>query len=741
MNPIGEKTIAKEQTPIQTELKPLSATANIEALFAPRNIVLVGASDHNWSARVHGNLSRLGYPGKVYLVNPNRSELWEQTCYPALSALPEPPDHLAVFLPAEQTIETIEAAGGLGARSASLFAAGFGEGGDPAGRDRAARLRNALNRCRIAAVGPNCMGLSVGRSKFATIPDEHLNIVQHGSVALVAQSGMLMQTLSRGIESGGASLSYQISCGNQIGLTFADYILHLSSDDDVRVIACYIEAIPEVPAFFEAVRKARQNGKTVVVTKIGGSENSRRAALAHTGSLSGSLQAFDVFAREEGIVRAETIEDLVESCIFLSRAPRPRGRKIGLITNSGALKALATETGEALNVSFAELSRTTGGAITAAVPDLDVSNPLDTKRTLSTEQYIATVEAVHDDPAVDMVLIAEELPRAAGIDRKVKNFWALDAYIATRASKPIVCFSPVTCADNQYMTSLRRELPRIAWLRDLNKTLRVASRLAPAGDPPLAASHLHASDGLRQSLMRMAATHHDPFALNEQVSKKILGEFGIRTPREAFVERMDVEEAARAGRDIGFPVVLKVVSAAVTHKSDVGLVLLNLSSEADLRQAVQLLSERCDALGVSAEGLLIAQQIAGGVEVIIGLHRDPEMGPVVMFGSGGIFLELFRDVAFGPPGLDDARARNMILSTRVADLIKGYRGSEPSDLEALVGALKAMGALAIELGDLLESAEINPLIVRADGVYALDALLVVAGNKLRSSGPTLESSG
>jgi acyl-CoA synthetase (NDP forming) len=708
----------------------VSLTLNIEALFAPRNIVLVGASDHNWSVRVHGNLSRLGYPGKVYLVNPKRSELWEQRCFPALSALPEPPDHLAVFLPAEQTIETIEAAGDLGARSASLFAAGFGEGGDGAGRHRAGRLRNALSRSSIAAVGPNCMGLAVGRSKFATIPDEHLDIVQRGSVALVAQSGMLMQTLRRGIESGGASLSYLISCGNQIGLTFADYILHLSSDDDVRVIACYIEGIPDVSAFFEAARKARQNDKTVVVTKIGGSEKSRRAALAHTGSLSGSLQAFDVFAQEEGIVRAETIEDLVESCIFLSRAPRPRGRSIGLITNSGALKALATEVGEALNVSFAELSPTARGTITAAVSDIEVSNPLDTKRTLSTEQYLTTVEAIHDDPAVDMVLIAEDLPRAAGIDRKVRNFQALDAYIATKASKPIVCFSPVTCADNQYMTSLRRELPRIAWLRDLNKTLRVASRLAPANDPPLVAPHLHVSDGLRQSLMRMAATHHESFALNEQLSKKILGEFGIGTAREAFVEGMDMEEAVRACREIGFPVVLKVVSAALTHKSDVGLVLLNVSSEPDLRQAVQLLSERCDALGVSPEGLLVAEQITGGIEVIIGLHRDPEMGPVVMFGSGGTLLELLHDVAFGPPGLDEARAHNMISSTRVADLIRGYRGSEPGDREALVGAIKAMGALAIELGDLLESAEVNPLIVCTDGVYALDALLVVRGLKI-----------
>src|SRR5262249_10221788 len=162
----------------------------------------------------------------------------------------------------------------------------------------------------------------------------------------------------------------------------------------------------------------------------------------------------------------------------------------------------------------------------------------------------ATVEAVHDDPAVDMVLIGEELPRAAGIDRKGRNFRALDAYIATKASKPLGCFLPVTCADNQYMTSLRRGRPNVCCVVSTNTHLRVASRLAPAGDPPLAASHLHVSDGLRQSLMRMAATHDEPFALNEQVSKKILGEFGIRTAREAFVGRMDVEEAARAGREI-----------------------------------------------------------------------------------------------------------------------------------------------------------------------------------------------
>src|SRR4051812_9598929 len=198
--------------------------ANVGALFAPRNIVLVGASDRNWSARVHGILDRLGYAGSIYLVNPNRSELWGRKCYPSLAALPEAPDHLAVFLPAEETIAIIEAATPLGARSASLFAAGFGEGGDRAGATRAARLKTALGRSGIAAVGPNFMGLSDGKAIFATIPDEHLDITAGGPVAVVTQSGMLIQTLNRGIQGGGAPISYLISCGNQIGLTFADYL-------------------------------------------------------------------------------------------------------------------------------------------------------------------------------------------------------------------------------------------------------------------------------------------------------------------------------------------------------------------------------------------------------------------------------------------------------------------------------------------------------------------------------------
>lgn len=697
--------------------------ANVNALFAPKNIVLVGASDRNWSVRVHGILERLGYAGGVYLVNPNRTVLWGKPCYASLAALPEAPDHLAVFLPADQTIETIEAATPLGARSASLFAAGFGEGGDSAGATRAGRLKSALDLSGIAAVGPNCMGLSVGRSKFATIPDEHLDVAPRGSVAIVTQSGMLIQTLNRGIQSGGGTVSYMISCGNQIGLTFADYFTQLAEDDDIRVIACYIESVRDSKAFFEAAAKARRNGKTIVVTKIGGSDKARRAALSHTGSLAGSLQAFDVFARECGIVRAETIEDLVESCIFLSRTRRPSGRRIGLVTNSGALKSLASEAGETLGVTYGDLSAATSERIASLASDLEISNPLDTKRTLSTEEYIGIISAVHDDPSVDMVLVAEELPRAAGIDRKLKNFSALDSYIATSASKPVACFSPVTSEQNDYIRGLQNDLPHIAWLRDLNKTLRVASALGPINYPPL---HQAANgSAARQMLQSLAKRNVKTRSLDEQTSKDILRTFGIRTPREILLSDWSFEHVASAAATLKFPVVMKVVCATVAHKSDAGLVILNVADDEGLRKAYDQLSQRCRALGIEAQGILVAEQMSGGTEVVIGLHRDAEVGPVVMFGAGGILLELMRDVAFGPPGLDAARACDMIASTRVAKLLDGYRGAAPGDKEGLVDALVAVGAMARDVGDLVESAEINPLLVRPDGVFALDALIVM----------------
>ena len=699
----------------------------IEALFAPRNVVLVGASDKNWSPRVWDNLHRFGYAGKVYAVNPNRSEMWGARCYASLADLPERPDHLALFVPNEQSLQILEEGGLLGARSASIYAAGFGEGGDPVGRNRAARLRAILDRFQIGATGPNCMGLSVGRSKFCTFPDEHLEPLKPGGVAALTQSGMLGQTFSRGIADAGLDLAYLVSCGNQTGLTFADYIGHLAEDPALKVITCYVESVIDGQRFLAAAKKARDAGKSVVVVKAGGSEEARKATLAHTGSLAGSTEVFDVFAREAGIVRVDALEDMVEAAAFLSRMPRPKGKRVCVMTNSGALKSLMTEAAETYGVELSVLQPETGKRMRETLADAELSNPFDTKRTIRQEEYMGCVRALHDDPNVDLLLLAEEMPREAGIERKVRNLTALNDYVANEATKPVAVFSPLTFHETAYMRELSGQLTAYPWLRDIGKTFRTMASILKSQVPAAPVAETLAGD--RSELIAKwrakAARLSQPTALNEAESKQLLAAYGITLPRET--SALDVEAAVAAANEIGYPVVLKGISAGIPHKSDAGLVFLNLQNEGEVRVAGREAITRCALLDAPLDGLLVAQQVSGGTEMVLGLNDDPEMGHAIMVGMGGIWLELFKDVAFSSPQIDLASARAVIETTRAATLLKGYRGGGARDIDALARAMVGLANLSRELGDVIAEVDINPIVVmpQGRGAIALDGLVVL----------------
>lgn len=712
--------------PLRT--KPhVSTSRNIAALMAPRNVVLVGASDHNWSPRIWDNLIRFGFEGRVFPVNPNRAEMWGVRCYPSLADLPQAPDHLALFVPNEQTLAVIETGGRLGARSASIYAAGFGEGGDPTGRDRARRLRQCLETTGIAAVGPNCMGLAVGRSKFCTFPDEQIEPLVAGSVAALTQSGMLAQTFSRGLVDAGLSLAYLISCGNQTGLTFADYIDYLADDPDLRVIACYIESVIDGRKFLAAAAKARRNGKSIVVVKAGGSEAARKAALAHTGSLAGSTEVFDTFAHDVGIIRVDTLEDVVEAAAYLARMQRPRGRGVCIMTNSGALKSLTIDAAGRFGVELAPLAPETSVRLREALADADCSNPFDTKRTLRTAEYMGCVKALHDDPNVDLLLLAEELPRAAGLERKVSNLTSLDEWVGESASKPVALFSPLTLHATPFMLDLRAQLTHVPQLKDTGKTLRTIAKIAAPHLTPVDTAYEVPAE--RRTLVAhwraRASALNRPTALNETESKELLAAYDIALPPEE--NAATAQDAETAAMRIGFPVVLKAVSAAVPHKSDAGLVFLGLQDARAVRAAAASIVERCAALGVELQGILVARQMSGGTEMVLGIHRDPEMGPVVMVGMGGIWLELFKDVAFAPPGLGEERARQTIAATRAATVLAGFRGAPARDVPALSRAMVAIGRLACELGDVIEAVDVNPLLVLSgeEGAVALDGLVVL----------------
>lgn len=713
------------------DLTTVNCLMSIVALFHPRNVVLVGASDRpgHWSGRVWANLHRHGFKGRSFAVNPGRAEIFGARCHPSLEALPEAPDHLALFVPADVTLDMLEAGARLGVRSATLFAAGFGEGGDETGRERASRLREILQRTGIAAAGPNCMGLACGSSGLVTIADETLQPLSTGPVAVLTQSGMLTSTIHRALSDRGLGVSHIVSCGNQVGLTFADYIGAIAEDPCVKIVLCYIEMILDAPRFLAACSAARAAGKAVVVVKIGGSEEARAAALAHTGAMVGSLDAFDAVAAPAGVIRVGSLEEAVEAAELLARAPRPRGPRVACMTNSGAMKSLMTEAAQRHGLALPRLSPATEDAIRSAVgADADPANPLDTKKTIPTETYMACVEALGRSGDADLVVLIEELPREAGVARKVANLEALERWAAAAGDDraTVAVLSPLPLADTPYMSELRATLPHLPMLRGLDTTFRMLARLG-ASTTAVAAPEREAIDtALPPRAIRLDANLPPRGgALSEPQSKSLIGTAGIRLPREEVVATPAA--AVEAARRIGFPVVMKAVSAAIPHKSDAGLVLIGIADDRAAGQAAITLRDRCAHLGAPLEGILVAEQIAGGIEMVLGVHRDAEMGPVLMVGLGGVWLEVMADVAFAPIDLDPAGALAAIARTKAHALLAGFRGAPPRDIAALADAMVGLGRLASAMGERLQAIDINPIVVLNDGngAVALDALVVL----------------
>lgn len=704
-------------------------TDAIGRLFHPNNVVLVGASDRpgHWSERVWDNLRRFGYSGRVFPVNPNRQEIWGTPCFPRLDALPEPPDHLAIFTPAETTVRILQEGGNARAHSATVYAAGFGEGADQQGLQRGAQLRAVIAGTGIAVVGPTCMGVACGASRFGTIPDETLQTLAPSPVAVVVQSGAMCASINRAINDLGLKVGYLASCGSQLGCKVSDFVGYFADQPELRVILCYIEAIPDAAQFLDTARRARGNGKCVVVVKIGGSDAARASALAHTGSLAGSAEAFAAFARSAGIVQFGAFEEAIEAVELLARAPLPTGRNIAIMTNSGALRSLATEAAERTGATLAALSETTATSLATALNQSDIANPLDTKRTIPTAQYAGCLDAFVQAPEVDIVLAAEEFPLEPGVERRISNLRAL-ADAARRAAavgKPIAMFTPLPISMTDYGRTVRAELSHLPVLRGTERTLRVVASVADATARPVHTGAFFTPPAMTEpaSFWRARAAAFDrPTGLNEVESKALLRAYGIPTAEERLVQT--AAEAVDAARAIGFPVVLKAASSALPHKSDAGLVMLNLRDVAAVQDAAVTLAARASAVPAQLDGLLVAKQIAGGIETVLGIQRDVEMGPVIMFGMGGVLVELFKDVSFAPAFLDRDMAREMVRATRAGRLLEGFRGRH-GDLDAVCDALVNLGRLARELGDVIEAVDINPFAVCGRGAFALDGLVVL----------------
>jgi acyl-CoA synthetase (NDP forming) len=704
----------------------------VKALTEPRNAVLVGANDRpgSWAWRVLRNLKQYEFPQPLYLVNPRRTEIGGDRCYPDFKSLPEPPDHLVVLVPAPGVPEVLRQGAAAGARSATVFSSGFGEAYNTDAAPLGRELKAVIAETGLAVSGPNCMGNICAKTRLVTLSEDRPLLLREGPIALVGQSGGMMIFLNAALEERGVSAEYLITSGNEAGLGIPDYIAFFSDQPELKVIIVYIEAIGDIEKFKAACRMARATGKAIVAVKLGQSESGRNAAMAHTASLAGSIEAFDAVAADLGIVRADTLDDAVEISELLVHTGAPGGHRLGAITLSGAFRGLLYDAAERNGLQFPKLADATLEKLNAilGVGSL-VSNPIDGGFGVlsSDDNYKASIAALQADPNIDMILIQENLPREPGSDRAELYIHTVEAIVAGGAPKPIAIITPVSHSQSDYSRALRAQVPHVSFLLEVNKSLRAIASVARRDELERLAS---SSERAASTPAEAAAAAHvrvlaknGAVALDEVESKALIRAYGISTPTEVAVQSPD--DAVKAARQIGYPVVLKAVAAKLLHKSDAGAVALHLADDDAVRAAYARIAANVRHAGIETlDAVLVCQQISGGLELVLGLNRDPEMGLVVMAGSGGVLLELTKDVAFAAPPLTREKAHAMIERTHAARLMRGYRSSPVLDTGAVIDALLALGRIAEDLADVVQSIDINPFVVLPRGGFALDALFV-----------------
>jgi acetyltransferase len=540
----------------------------------------------------------------------------------------------------------------------------------------------------------------------------------------------MMIFINAALEERGIWAEYLITSGNESGLSVPDYVAFFADEPELKVIIIYVEAMSDPEKFAAACRMARSAGKEIVAVKLGRSEAGRTAAMAHTGSLAGSVEIFDALAGELGVIRADTLDDAVEVTELIAHTGAPAGRRLGAITLSGAFRGLILDAAERNQLALPALAPPTTDRLNAVlgVGSL-VSNPIDGGFGVltSAENYLASIEAMQADPGLDMLLLQEALPRETGSARAESYIAMVEAYAAAGAKKPIAFVTPVSHGQTDHSRALRARAPHVSFLQEANKALRAIAAVARARESEQLAGtavERRPTPAQAKAIAQVATRAGSaPTALDEVASKDLLRAYGIMAPTEALVT--SPAQALSAADRIGYPVVLKAVCAALTHKSDAGAVALNLANGAEVAAEYAAMTGRLQQFAIS--GMLVCRQIRGGLELVLGLHRDPEMGLVVMAGSGGVLLEIVRDVAFCVPPVSPDKARDMLARTRAGKLMSGYRGSGPLDSEAVVAALVGLGNLAADMKDVIESIDINPFVALPLGAggLALDALVVL----------------
>jgi acetyltransferase len=711
---------------------------SIHAMLHPRNIVLVGATDKpgNYAERIWNNLIKYQYEGGLYPVNAKRETIWGVPCYKDFASLPDKPDHVLVLVPARFAVQVIRDAAAAGARSATIVTSGFSELQDEESQRLAAELQQAIRETGLAVTGPNCLGnLSAGEKLFTNI-DDRIVTMEAGPVAIAGQSGAIVMAIRQTLEDRGVGVGYMVTTGNEAGLETPDLMAYFAADPSIRVIVVYLEGVRNTKVFRQACKVARAAGKPVIALKLGASEGGRAAAMAHTGALAGSIETFDAISTREGVIRVRGLDELIETTECFVHADTPKGARLAAVSLSGGKRGLLIDAFSSAGLNFAPLSRNASDKLTEMLgPGSIVGNPLDAgfAAVVDPTVYMRSIKIMIDDPDTDMVIIDAELPKAPH-ELREKNLRIVNE-MAAAASKPVVYISAMSIGFTEFTKGLRKSLPHIAVMQGLDRAVGAIKSLIDYASlrkevPEVVSS---SSASARATLERTLKSANGAAALDEVASKKLLKAYGIPVSKEEIAGT--AADAVKIAKKIGFPVVAKVVSADILHKSDIGGVVLNLSNAAEVRKAFNDITARVKKLKnkPKLDGILIAQQVKAELELVVGASLDAEMGPVVLFGTGGVDIELMKDVALAGAPLDEADARQLIDRTKAGVKLKGYRGKPALHEASVVKAIVGLSNLMADAGSRIASIDVNPFLINGKAGVAVDGLIVLNNAAAKSA--------
>jgi acetyltransferase len=709
-------------------MKPDDWKTDLDPLFKPRSIALIGASESSARARaLFNNLRDFGYAGEIFPVNPSRSEFFGVKCYPSVGDIPASVDAFIMAIPRDRVFGALDQCVEKKIPAGVIVSAGFAEA-SAEGRSLQARLTDIAQQAKIRICGPNCFGVANVHDRVALILGTDIRHVKPGKIALLFQSGGLLNLMLLAAWDRGWGVSHAISCGNEAVLHVAHYAEYLLRDERTQMVGVLAEAIKDPDRFIAVAKLAASLEKPIIILKIGKSAKGVTAAQAHTGSLVGSDAAFDAICKQYGVVRAHDLDDFIETVELFSKRKKLSGERLGFIAPSGAECGLIADIAADVGIDMPEFTSATIERMQKVQsPFLAIRNPMNAPEqyTRKAEIFNACLDALLDDDHIDVIGLRLPLPRLRE-DKDVIGRFGDIAAAASKHNKLIVIFSRASVSLPEYWRQLLRE-HEMPFLLEYRKGFRALRSLFEY-QRFLAKARAAASSETRfqvdftevKSLLDSAGP-----TLTERQSKQVLAHYGIPVTTETLAA--DADSALLAAKKIGYPVVLKIESPNIAHKTEAHGVEIGVDDDDAVRAAFDRIVTSAKAYNPKAQinGVLVQEMVRGGRELIVGMTQDPQWGPTIVVGLGGILVEVLKDIATRIAPVRRCDAEEMLRELKGGKILSAFRGQAAADIDAVIETVMRFSQLCLDLKEEIHEIDINPLLVfaRGKGVKVVDCLI------------------